>query len=51
MDDTTGPNVVFPPMTYPTFGFSPKNMKTPNEFMKSIEDYFKHLIDENYLKT
>ena len=51
MDDTIGPNAVFPPMTYPTFGFSPKNMKTPNEFMKSIEDYFKHLIEENYLKT
>lgn len=48
---TTGPNAVFPPMTYPTYGFSPKNMKTPNEFMKSIEDYFKHLIEENYLKT
>jgi hypothetical protein len=51
MDDTSGPNSVFPPFTYPSFGFSPKNMKTPNEFMKSIEDYFKHLIDENYLKT
>ena len=51
MDDTTGPNAVFPPFTYPTFGFSPKNMKTPNDFMKSIEDYFKHLIEENYLKT
>ena len=46
MDDTSDPNAVFP-----TFGFSPKNMKTPNEFMKSIEDYFKHLIEENYLKT
>ena len=51
MDDTSGPNAMFPPFTYPTFGFSPKNMKTPNEFMKSIEDYFKHLIEENYLKT
>lgn len=51
MDDTTGPNAIFPPSTYPTFGFSPKNMKTPNEFMKSIEDYFKHLTEENYLKT
>ena len=48
---TTGPNAMFPPMTYPTYGFSPKNMKTPNEFMKSIEGYFKHLIEENYLKT
>ena len=51
VEDTTSPSAVFPPMTYPTYGFSPKNMKTPNEFMKSIEGYFKHLIEENYLKT
>ena len=51
IDVATGPTAVFPPMTYPSFGISPKDMKTPNEFMKSIEKYFKHLIVGNYLKT
>jgi hypothetical protein len=51
IDDTIGPNVVSPPFTYPSYGFSSKDMQTPNDFMKSIEKYFKHLIDENYLKT
>jgi len=51
IDVATGPTVVFPPMTYPSFGISPKDMKTPNEFMKSVEKYFKHLILGNYLKT
>jgi hypothetical protein len=51
IDVATGPTAVFPPMTYPSFGISPKDMKTPNEFMKSVEKYFKHLILGNYLKT
>ena len=51
IDDTIGPNVVSPPFTYPSYGFSSKDMQNPNDFMKSIEKYFKHLIDENYLKT
>ena len=51
LEDTTGPSAIFPPMTYPSFGISPKDMKTPNAFMKSAEKYFKHLILGNYLKT
>ena len=51
MDDTSGPTAIYPPFTYPSFGISPKDMKTPNEFMKSVEKYFDHLIVENFMKT
>jgi len=51
LDEPTGPTAIYPSFTYPSYGFSPKDMKTPNSFMKAIEGYFKHLIDENYLKT